>query len=111
MSVFDHVFAGGALVCGVATWIVPPLLFAAPWKKKPRSSLAAVGRTIGTLVIAAILSAAGVLLALLAFAFAQDTSLARFGLLAIAAFWVCLGTMIGIGGLRARGQPKQIERR
>jgi hypothetical protein len=111
MSVFDHVFAGGALVCGVATWIVPPLLFAAPWKEKPRSSLAAVGRTIGTLVIAAILSAAGVLLALLAFAFAQTTDLARYGLLAIAAFWVLLVTGSYVGSRRSRGRPNGTEGR
>jgi hypothetical protein len=106
MSVFDHVLAGGALVCGLATWIVPPLLFAAPWKTKPRSSLAAVGRTIGTLVIAAILSAAGVLLALLALAFAQNADLAWYGLLAIAAFWLLLVTGSYIGSRRSRGQTK-----
>ena len=111
MTALDHVFAGGALVCGIATWIVPPLLFAAPWKKRPRSSLAAVGRTIGTLVIAAILSAAGVLLALLAFAFAQSTDLAWYGLLAIAAFWVLLVTGSSIGSGRSRGQPNGTEGR
>jgi hypothetical protein len=110
MPIFD-VFAGATLVCGLATWVVPPLLLVAPWNNKRRSSLAAVGRTIGVLVVAGYFSAAGLLLALLAFVFAQDTSLARFGLLAIAVFWVCLGTMIGIAGLRARVQRKGIERR
>jgi hypothetical protein len=108
MPIFD-VFAGAALVCGVATWVVPLLRLAL--SRKPRSSLAAVGRTIGLFVLAAYFSAATILLALLAFVLAQDTSLARFGLLAIAAFWVGLGTMIGIGGLRSRVQPKEIERR
>jgi L-asparagine transporter-like permease len=108
MPIFD-VFAGAALVCGLATWIVPLLRLAL--SRKPRSSLEAVGFTIGVFVVAAYMSAAGLVLALLAFVFAQDTSLARFGLLAIAVFWVCLGTMIGIAGLRARVQRKGIERR
>ena len=110
MTALDHVFAGGALVCGIATWIFPPLRFALTWNK-PRSSLAGVGFTIGVFAVTACVSAAGLVLALLAFAFAQDASLARFGLLAIAAFWVSLGTMIGVGGLRARVQRKEIERR
>jgi hypothetical protein len=111
MSALDQIFAGGALVCGLATWIVPPLLFAAPWKERPRTSLAAVGRTIGTLVIAACFSAAGVLLALLAFAFAQNTDLAWYGLLAIAAFWVLLVTGSYIGSQCSRGQPNGTEGR
>jgi hypothetical protein len=54
----------GAVVFGLATWIVPPLLAALSWNKK-RSSLASVGFTIYLFVVAACLSAVGLSLALL----------------------------------------------
>jgi len=53
MPIFD-VFAGAALVCCLATWIVPLLRLAL--SRKPRSSLAAVGFTIGLVVLAAYFS-------------------------------------------------------
>jgi hypothetical protein len=104
MSVFDHVLAGGAVVCSIATWIFPLLRFALSSKR--RSSLAAVGFTIGVFVVTAYISAAGLVLALLAVLFAQGGSLAWFGLLAIAVFWLSLATAIYIGGRRARGQKE-----
>ncbi len=63
----------GAVVFGLATWIVPPLLMALSRNKK-RSSLESVGFTIYLLVVAACLSAIGLSLALLTLVFAQDAN-------------------------------------
>jgi hypothetical protein len=76
----------GALVFGLATWIVPPLLMALSWNKK-RSSLQSVGFTIYLFVVASCLSAAGLSLALLSLIFAQQAGWTWLALLAIAAFW------------------------
>lgn len=107
MPAFDDVLSVGAVVFGIATWIFPLLRLAWPWNKRPPSSLAAVGRVIGTLVVTACLSAVGLLLALLTFVFSQRTSGAWLGLSAIAAFWVSFGVLICIGGLRARAAPSE----
>jgi hypothetical protein len=103
---FGDVLAVGALTCGVATWIFPPLRIALSRRKK--SSLAAVGSVIGIFVVIACLSAAGLLLALLAFAFAERTSFAWYGLYAIAAFWASvLAAMIYDDIRRSRDQPNE----
>jgi hypothetical protein len=91
----------GAVVFGLATWIVPPLLAALSWNKK-RSSLASVGFTIYLFVVAACLSAVGLSLALLTLIFAQDANWAWPALLAIAAFWLSGGILIYVGGRRSR---------
>src|SRR5262245_31282031 len=78
-----------AAVFAAATWVVPPLLlFLLP---KARTSLGAVGRTIGLVVTAAYLSVASVLLAILTFAFAAEAYWAWRAVLAIALFWLALG--------------------
>src|SRR5438132_9528941 len=59
-----------AAVFALATWVVPPLIVVL--SPKARTSLAAVGRTIGLFVMAACLSAAGLVLAILTFAFAAE---------------------------------------
>jgi hypothetical protein len=91
----------GAVVFGLATWIVPPLLATLSWSKK-RSSLASVGFTIYLFVVAACLSAVGLSLALLTLIFAQDANWAWLALLAIAAFWLSGGILIYVGGRRSR---------
>jgi hypothetical protein len=91
----------GALVFGLATWIVPPLLAALSWNKK-RSSLASVGFTIYLFVVAACLSAVGLSLALLTLIFAQDANWAWLALLEIAAFWLAAGILLCVGGRRHR---------
>jgi hypothetical protein len=110
MSSFGDVLAVGALVCGLATWIFPPLRIAMSRKKK--SSLATVGFFIGVFVVIACLSAAGLLLALLAFALAERTSFAWYGLYAIAAFWMSVvAAMIYDDIRRSRDRPKQTDKR
>ena len=91
----------GAVVFGLATWIVPPLLMALSRNKK-RLSLESVGFTIYLLVVAACLSAIGLSLALLTLVFAQDANWAWLGLLAIAAFWVSGGIGIYVSQRRHR---------
>jgi L-asparagine transporter-like permease len=106
MPSFGDVLAAGALACGLATWIFPPLRIALSRRK--RSSLAAVGFTIGVFVVTAYLSAAGLLLALLAFVFAEHTRLAWFGLFAVVAFWLSIVmAMIYSDVRRWRRQPKE----
>ena len=91
----------GAVVFGLATWIVPPLLAALYWNKK-RSSLASVGFTIYLFVVAACLSAVSLSLALLTLIFAQDANWAWLALLAIAAFWLSGIILISVGERRHR---------
>ena len=90
----------GALVFGVATWIVPPLLLALSNKK--RSSLQSVGFTIYLFVVAVLLSVIGLSLALLTLFFAQHADRAWLALLTIAAFWILLAIMLLIGDYRSR---------
>jgi hypothetical protein len=90
----------GSAVFAVATWIVPPLRFVMR-SRKPRPSLAAVGFTLHVFVLAAGLSAVGLLLALLTLVFAQTANWAWLAILGIAAFWVAGGVLIYVGGPRA----------
>jgi hypothetical protein len=101
MSALVNALPLAAAFFGLATWIVPPLLLIRP-QPKPRSSLAAVGRTIGVIVITATVSSAGLLLSLLAFIFSPRPGWTWFGLLAITGFWLSLGMGIVIGNRRSR---------
>jgi hypothetical protein len=90
----------GSAVFAAATWIVPPLRFALT--RKARTSLAAVGFTLHVVFLAACLSAAGLLLALLTLLFAQTADWAWFALLGIAAFWVAGGMLLYVSSGRAQ---------
>jgi hypothetical protein len=90
----------GAAVFALATWIVPPLRLA--MAGKPRSSLASVGLTIHIIVLAACLSAIGLLLALLTLVFASAANWAWPAILVIAAFW---GTGVGLLAIGQRRSP------
>lgn len=76
----------GAAVFAAATWVIPPLRFAFGGNNL-RGSLAKVGFHIHVLVLAACLSAVGLLLAILTLVFAQTASWAWLAILAIIAFW------------------------
>jgi hypothetical protein len=89
----------GSAIFAAATWIVPLLRFALA--RKARTSLAAVGFTLHVFVLAACLSAIGLLLALLTLVFAQTADWAWFAILGIAAFWVAGGVLVYAGGRRA----------
>jgi hypothetical protein len=90
----------GAAVFALATWIVPPLRLALA--KQRRSSLASVGLTIHLVVLAACLSAIGLLLALLTLVFASAANWAWPAILVIAAFW---GTGVGLLAVGRRNSP------
>jgi hypothetical protein len=91
------IFAISALVCGIATWVVPVLALARFWYRdrtgpKP-TSLQSVGRTIFFIVSAVCFSAIGLPLALVTVALAPDPYWAWLALLTIVAFWT-LGVFI-----------------
>lgn len=96
----------GAAVFAAATWIVPPLRFATHKSKKPGSSLAAVGFTIHIVVLAAVLSAIGLILALLTLVFAGGGDWAWRAIFAIVAFWVAGCAVIAFG---RRSQPAKAD--
>lgn len=85
---FGRILDVGAAIFGFATWIVPVVMLAVTWNQRPRSALAGVGFAIRIFVVAACLSAIGLLLALLSLAFAQNANWASPALVAIAAFWL-----------------------
>jgi hypothetical protein len=91
-----------AIFLGLATWLAPLLLIARSWNKKPKSSLYGVGLVIGIFAVTACLSAMGISLALLTLFLVQDARWAWPALLTIAAFWLLVGVLIGVGGLRSR---------
>jgi hypothetical protein len=90
-----------AALFALATWIAPPIILVMPRSRKPASSLASVGRTIGVFVIAACLSTTGLSLALVSFVFARG-GWAWFAVLAIAAFWLSGALWIRVAGRRSR---------
>jgi hypothetical protein len=95
-----HIVAVAAAFCGFATWLLP-LLGAASWRyaerrHRPRKlpSLAVVGHVIVIVVLAAMPTVAGILLAFIALVSAEGASWAWSGLATIAIFWVS----VAIGG-------------
>ena len=88
----------GAGVLGAATWIVPLLLFAISANRKPRSSLASVGRFLGIFWVAASLSVMGISLALLTLIFSREANWAWPALSAIGAFWLFGWMLLYFGG-------------
>jgi hypothetical protein len=90
----------GAAGFALATWIVPPLRLATA--RKPRSSLASVDLSIHVIVLAACLSAIGLLLALLTLVFASAANWAWPATLVIAAFW---GTGVAWLAIGQRSTP------
>jgi MFS family permease len=93
----DYVIGIAAVLSGLATWIVPLLLIALSWSRKPQSSLAGVGFTIRIFVAAACFSAIGVWLALLTLVFAQDRTHAWIALFLIGVFWLWVSVMLHVG--------------
>jgi type VI protein secretion system component VasK len=91
-----------AVVCGLATWIVPLVLVALSWNQRPRSSLAGVGFFIRLVAVALVFSAAGLWLALLTAIFVQDADRAWVAIVLIAAFWLLVGTVLYVGDRRRR---------
>jgi hypothetical protein len=89
-------------ISGIATLIVPPLLLALFWNKKPKTAFGGVGYAITILVVAGSLSAMGLSLAALTFVFGQGNRLAWIALLAIAALWAAGAVLVAVVHHRAR---------
>jgi hypothetical protein len=109
-----YIVAVAAGVCGFATWVLP-LLGAASWwyaerRRRPRKlpSLAVVGHVMVILVLAAMPTVAGTLLAIIALVSAEGASWAWSGLATIATFWVSVaigGHFISRGSKPAKPRP------
>ncbi len=106
MPAFPDLLAMAAAAFGAATWVIPWTRCALGGRKPPHTSLAAVSRAIGFVMLAGCFSVAGLLLALLAFVFAERTGWAWLGLGAIVGFWLALAVWAGI----SRPPPSRRER-
>ena len=106
MPAFPELLAIGAAIFGVATWIIPWLRYAWQWRTPPKTSLGGVGRVIGLVVLAGCLSGVALLLALIAFIFAEHTRYAWIGLGTAIGFWLAFAVFLGVGkAVSRRPQP------
>ena len=99
MPAIDDVLAVTTAVLVIAAWVVPPVRYLLSFRRKARDSLVVVGRAIGMFVLAGILSAAALVFAFLTLAFTQRAAWGWFGLAAIAAYWIPLGTAAAVSRL------------
>jgi hypothetical protein len=100
----DRIVDVGAMVCAVAAWILPLLVLAQSWIRKPQTSLASVGITISAFVFAAIASVASLVLALLSLSFARVVEWAWLSLLIVAALWLLVVLLGAIASRFAQGR-------
>src|SRR5271165_4607523 len=105
MPAIDDVLAAATAAFAVAVWVVPPVRYLLSFRKKARNSLAVVGRVIGLFVLAGLLSAIALVLALLTLVFSQHTGWGWFGVAAIGAYWIPLGTAVAVSRLIWRRRP------
>jgi uncharacterized membrane protein YbhN (UPF0104 family) len=102
MPAIDDVLAVATATFAVAAWVVPPVRYMLSFRKKPRDSLAVVGRVIALIVLTAILSVVAVALAILTLAFSGRSGWGWFGLGAIAAYWLAFMTSLLVSDYLAR---------
>jgi hypothetical protein len=107
MPAIDHPLAIVAVVFAVAAWVVPPVRYLLSFRKKPRDSLAVVGRVIGMFMLAAVLSAAGLVLGLATLAFTERGFWGWFSIGLIAAYWLALAASLLISDLFRRRRPQE----
>jgi uncharacterized membrane protein YbhN (UPF0104 family) len=107
MPAIDDVLAAAAVAFAVAAWVVPPVRYVLSFRRKPRDSQAVVGRVIGLMVLAAILSAAALVLAILTLMFTERSGWGWFGLGATGAYCLAWATFLVItdNAGRRRGPP------
>ena len=91
-----------AAIAGLAALIVPPLLLALYWNKKPETPFGGVGYAITMLLVAGSLSAIGVSLALVTFVFRSGAGLAWIGLSAIVVLWLSGAAFVAVVNRLAR---------
>ena len=99
MPAVDDVLAVSTAAFAVAAWVVPPVRYLLSFRRKPRDSLAVVGRVIGMFVLAGLLSAAALVFALLTLAFTQRAAWGWFGLAAIGVYGISLVTAAAVSDL------------
>jgi len=87
MPSFSEILAIVTIIFAIATWIVPPVRYALSFRKKPRDSLSVVGRVIGLVVLAAILSVVSLALAVLTLIYSERTGWGWFGVCAVGVYW------------------------
>ena len=103
----DRIVDVGAMVCAVAAWILPLLVLAQSWIRKPRTSLASVGITISAFVFAAMATVASLALALLSLSFVRAVEWAWLSLMIIAALWLSVVVLIAIGSRNAEKRSEK----
>ena len=110
MPAIDDTLAIAAAVFAVATWVVPPVHYLLSFRKGPRDSLSVVGRVIGLFVLAAMLSAAGLGLAIATLVFTAHGSWGWFGVGLIVAYWLALVTSLLISDHFAQRRRQESSR-
>ena len=94
MPAIDDALATAAAVFAVAAWVVPPVRYLLSFRKGPKDSLSVVGRVIGLFVLAAMLSAAGLVLAIATLVFTERGFWGWFSVGLIVAYWLALATWL-----------------
>jgi uncharacterized membrane protein YbhN (UPF0104 family) len=107
MPAIDDVLSVATAAFAVAAWVVPPIRYVLSFRTKPRDSLSVVGRVIGLVVLAAILSAVALVLALLTLVFSERSGWGWFGLGAIGAYWLALVTFLLVSDHLARRRRRE----
>jgi hypothetical protein len=107
MPTIDDVLAISAAVFAVATWVVPPARYLLSFRKGPRDSLSVVGRVIGLFELAAMLSAAGLVLALVTLAYTGRGFWGWFSVGLIGAYWLALVTSLLISDYFAQRRRQE----
>ena len=110
MPAIDDVLAVSTTMFAVATWVVPPVRYLLSFRRKPRHSLAVVGRVIGLFVLAGLLSAIGLVLAILTLAFSDRTGWGWFGLGTIVMYWFAVAVFALIADHTARRRQRELGR-
>jgi hypothetical protein len=106
MPAVGDVLAVATATSAVAAWVVPPLRYSLSFRRKPRDSLAVVGRVIGMFVLAGLLSAVTLLLAVLTLAFSKHAPWGWFGIAAVGAYWIALGSATAVSNLLWRRRQR-----
>jgi uncharacterized membrane protein YbhN (UPF0104 family) len=99
MPAIDDVLAIAAAAFAIAAWVVPPARYLLSFRKKPRDSLAVVGRVIGMFVLSGLLSTVALVLALLTLAFSRHSAWGWFSLAAVGAYWISLAIAVAVSRL------------
>jgi hypothetical protein len=111
MPAIADVLAVATAAFAVTAWVLPPVHYTLTSWWGALHSLAAVGRVIGAITLAAFLSAVGLVLAVLTLAFSDRTGWGWFGLGVILALWLtCAAVLVVADEIKRRRRPDGIDR-